>query len=223
MMRSEIRDRILNGLNESTTEPSFWTLSEIDDVIGEGQEFLCEEAKLIKRTALVPFRAGATYYFTASIAPDIMAPYRVWHATNDWRLTPVTMRDLDERTVTWGTVTGDPKLWFPYAWNVFGIWPKPAAAGGVLRVDYVAWPPSLLHDDDQPEMPESDQEHLVLYGIYDGLLKQWDLPRAMVAFSQIVSALPDTLFRSVKELKAADMQVSVGNVRDASDERIQPA
>ena len=210
MTREEIRDRILLGLNETTSDPSFWTLEEVNSVIGDAMEFLAEEAKLIKRTAFVPLREGATYYFTASIAPDIMAPYRVWHSTNDWRLAPVTMSDLDQRSLTWGTVTGDPKLWFPYAWNVFGIWPKPASAGGVLRVDYVAWPPPLLDDGDQPEIPESDQNALVLYGIYDGLLKQWDLQRALAVFSELVTELPTTRYRSMKELKASDMQRSPG-------------
>ena len=210
MTRKEIRDRILLALNESTTDPSFWTLDEIDKLIGEGAEFIAEEAKLIKRTAYVPFREGAMYYFTASIAKDMMAPYRVWHATLDWRLTPLTMRDLDERNTTWSTVSGEPRYWFPYDWNVFGIWPRPAAAGGVLRVDYLAYPPALLDDEDQPEIPESDQDHLVLYGIYDGCLKQWDLPRALASFGKIIDAFPKTRFRSMKELKAADMQVAAG-------------
>ena len=214
MTRAEIRNRILEALNEDASNPSFWTTGEIDLVIQDAMDVLAEEANSIKRTAYVPFREGATYYFTQSIAPDLMAPYRLWHAGLNRRLTPVSVSDLDRKHETWITVQGDPWWWFSHSWNCFGIWPYPAAAGGVLRVDYLAWPRALLDDADEPEFPEADQEQLILYGVYDGLLKQYDLPRAMKLFALFADRLPQARYRKAAELKSSDLRTSADAVRD---------
>lgn len=182
MLRSEIRARIFHGLNESTT-PVFWSTSEMDEVIDEAAEVLAEEAGAIKRTAFVPLQPMQTYYSIRVVAPDVMAPWRVWSYTNGWRLNAVSITALDARHMTWATVTGDPQSWFPVSYETFGIWPTPASAGGVLRVDYLAWPRALLDDDDEPEFPEADHEALVVYGIYDGLAKRWDARRCVEAYS----------------------------------------
>ena len=220
MNRQELRDRILRGLNEDASSPSFWSAAEVNSLIDEGAEVLAEEANSIKRTAFVPFREGATYYYTQSIAPDIMAPTRVWHHTLERRLIPATVMDLDAHNEVWATVNGDPWWWFPVAWNLFGVYPAPAAASGIMRVDYLAWPPALLDDEDEPEIPESDQEQLILYGIYDGLLKQWDLDRAIRIFALFADRLPEARYRKAVELKAVDLQVANVATKDGHVERI---
>jgi hypothetical protein len=186
MIRSQIRDRILSALNESTSSPVHWSTAQIDAVIDEASEVLAEEAKAIRRTAFVARRPGSTYYFTRGIAPDLMAAYRVWLPDVSKRLTAVTIGQLDAQNETWPTVTGDPEYWFPISWDCFGIYPHPSAGGGVLRVDYIAWPRTLLDDSDEPEFREADQDSLVIYGIYDGLMKKWDFPRAMALFNRFI-------------------------------------
>jgi hypothetical protein len=186
MIRSQIRDRILSALNESTSSPVHWSTAQIDAVIDEASEVLAEEAKAIRRTAFVARRPGSTYYFTRGIAPDLMAAYRVWLPDVSKRLTAVTIGQLDAQNELWPTVTGDPEYWFPISWDCFGVYPHPAAGGGVLRVDYLAWPRTLLDDSDEPEFREADQDSLVIYGIYDGLMKKWDFPRAMALFARFI-------------------------------------
>lgn len=220
MRREEIRSRILEALNESAEDPTFWSTDEINRIIGEGMEVLAEEANSIKRTAYIPFREGHTYYYTQSIAKDMMVPYRVWHASLDRRLRPVTTQDLDRFTETWTTVTGDSWCWFIVAWNLFGVFPRAANAGGVMRVDYLAWPREIQDDDEEPEFPEADHEEILLYGIYDGLLKQWDLARAITVFGKFVDLLPGGRYRKATELKASDMTRAVDGLRDFRVDRI---
>jgi len=220
MTRAEIRRRILEGLNDSVESPSFWTTAEIDNLITEGGEILAEEAGSIKRTAFISFREGTQYYYTTAIAPDMMVPYRVFHHSLNRRLSPVSMMELDDHNETWSTVQGDPWWWFPVSWNLFGIYPYPASASGIMRVDYLAWPGALQSDDDEPEIPEADQEQLILYGVYDGLLKQWDLPRALQAFALFAERLPDARYRKAVELKASDFQVAQIGTRTGNVERI---
>lgn len=219
MTRGEIARRILEALNEDATDPTFWTRDEINGVITEAGEVLAEEIGQIKRTAEIPFRAGATFYYTQSIAKDILAPYRLWHATQSWRLAPCTIMDLDRRHETWITVSGDPRYWFPVDWRLFGVWPSPAQPGGVLRVDYLAWARELIDDEDTSEFNESDHDALVLYGVYFGLLKQWDLPRAIAVFAQFVEHIPGALWRK-GELKATDFQRAADPARDGGVDRL---
>lgn len=189
MTRGQIRQRILEALNDSVSSPVFWSTGQIDTLIDEAQEVLAEEIAAFKRTALVGLRPGTQYYYTTGIAPDMMTPYRMRIETENWTLSCVTMTDLDQQYDFWQTTTGSPLWWFPVSWDLFGLYPKAVDGGGVLRVDYLAWPRSLMDDDDEPECPVSDHDALVLYGVYDGLLKQWDGDRAVQVFSLFMQKL----------------------------------
>lgn len=204
MTRGEIRTRILEGLNESATSPVFFSLAQIDAVIEESMEVLTEEVAAIKRTAFIPLRPGTIFYYTRGIAPDIMAPYRIIVPSFDRRLRVSSVADLDRVHERWATVTAPfPDIWFPVSWDLFGVWPGTVAGGGVMEVDYLAWPRRLLDDDDEPELPEPDQEGLVLYGIYEGLLKQWDLERALTLLAMFMERWTDATARAgVRSMQA---------------------
>lgn len=188
MTRQQIRDRILTALNESTTAPVFFSTAQIDSVIDEASEVLAEEAKAIRRSAFVGRQAGATYYSLRGIAPDVMAVTRVWMPDLNRRLTAVGIHELDVQNETWPTVSGDPEFWFSVSWDAIGVYPYPASGGGVLRVDYLAWPRALVDDTDEPEFRESDHEALIFYGVYDGLMKRWDPVRALELFNRFIDA-----------------------------------
>ena len=183
MTRAEIRARIFHGLNEDPSVPVFWSTAEMDQVIDEAAEVLAEEIGAVRRTAHIVLQDSTTYYTLRSLAPDVLAPWRLWHVPSERRLDPVTMEQLDRFHREWIKVDGDPWHWFPLSWDTFGIFPRPSTTGGVLRVDYLAWPRALIQDDEHPEMPEADHEALVTYGIYDGLAKRWDQMAAVTAWS----------------------------------------
>ena len=186
MTRSQIRDRILAALNESTSAPVHWSTAQLDAVIAEAAEVLAEEAKAIRRTAFVGRQAGAIYYFTRTVASDVMAITRVWLPDMSKRLTAVSLAELDTQNVAWSSATGDPEYWFPVSWDCFGVYPHPATSGGLFRVDYLAWPRTLQDDDDEPEFREADHDSLVMYGVYDGLMKKWDVGRALELYQRFI-------------------------------------
>lgn len=188
MTRAQIRDRILRALNESTSAPVFWTTAQLDAVIAEGAEVLAEEAKAIHRSAFIARKEGSTYYFLRGLAPDVMAITRIWLDDLKRRLVAVSLAELDQQNETWPQITGDPEYWFPVSWDVFGVYPHPSTSGGLMRIDYLAWPRTLLDDEDEPEFRESDHEALVLYGVYDGLMKRWDAARALELYNRFLDA-----------------------------------
>ena len=89
-----------------------------------------------------------------------------------------------------------PDWWYSISWDAFGIWPIPTAGGGVLRIDYLAWPETLLSDTDSPMLRETEQDLIVQYGFYDGLARQWEPERAMDIFLQFVGAFKDQEFKN---------------------------
>lgn len=173
----------MSALNEDPDDPIFWSAAEINAVIDEGAEVLCEEAGAVKRTHFLPMLPGCTYYSLQALGPRVMAPWRIWNHTRNRRLEPVSMTDLDQRIIVWNTVTGDPWHWFPVSWDTFGLFPHPSAGGGILRVDTLEWPRALQDDDDEPELMAGDADALVAYGLADGSAKQWDPSTLVLAWS----------------------------------------
>lgn len=206
MKRSEIQSRIADALDD--TDMVFFTSSEINTMIDEGAEILAEQTGNIRRTAYFPLREGTQFYFLRSIAQDIMIPYRIWNFDGTRRLTAFSIQEMDAFAENWLTTTGTPEVWFPVSWDFFGVYPKPAAGGGVMRLDYYAWPRELLDDDDEPEVLESSHDALTYFGVYEGELKQWS-PQAATA--------AQNLFMSYVG-KARDSS-NVGRVQERSFQR----
>lgn len=197
MTRGEIRDRILLALNDATNAPIFWSAGEQDETIQEAQEIVAEEVWAWRRTVRVPKRPGTAYYDLLALAPDCMAPYRVWDAEHEVRLEPITMAQLDSHRQRWLIVQSDfPEYWYPVSWGRFGVFPGIAEGGGTFRVDYLAWPTALRDDDDEPESPESDHDQYVLYGVYLGLIQQHEVARALERFNVFVNQWTDAQARN---------------------------
>ena len=216
MNRGEIRSRILDGLNDPGA--IFWATAEMDEVIEDGMEVMAEEAQSVKRTAFVPFRDGTAYYSLRGIADDVISIYRLRDETNSQNLNPVTLSELDSHNERWVDVAGNPERWFSISWDLFGIYPVPAAGGGIMRVDYFAWPRTLMDDLDEPELSLGDHESLVDYGIYEGLLKRWDFKRAVEALSPFAREVLGAKARDgVNRIEARDMSRSRGATRNATN------
>ena len=180
MTRSEIQARILESIGDDPDLLVFFSQVQLNELVDEAMEVLVEDVRAVRRSALIPLKQGVGFIYTPAIDPDFMAPLRIWNHANQQRLTCLSMTELDAINIRWQQTTATPELWFPVAWDLFGIYPRPASAEGVLRVDYLAWPRSLMDDADRPEIPEATQDALVLYGQYMGCLKKWDAQAAAV-------------------------------------------
>lgn len=185
MTRDEIQQRVLEGIQDDPDTPIFFSETQLARLINEAYEVLAEDSQAIKRTAFVPLKEGVGFYSTPSISADFMAPTRIWNHSLNQRLTCLSMAEMDSLDTRWQTTTGTPQVWFPVSWDMFGIYPRPSTAGGVLRVDYIAWPRSLMDGSDRPELPEASHDALTLYGQYMGCLKKWDAQSAMIPLASL--------------------------------------
>ena len=183
-------------LNESVSSPVFFSTAQIDDVINEAGEILAEEVSAIKRTALTTLRPGSIFYYTQGIAKNIRSIYRLWLPDSNIRLTSLSLKEMDESNEDWMNITGSPRWWIPISHNLFGLYPHAAAGGGTLQVDFLAWPDAMEGDTEESEFMTVDQDSIVLYGLYDGLLKQWNVQRALEIFSLFVDRWTDAIARN---------------------------
>lgn len=185
MNLGDIKNRILSSINDKVDDPVFFTDAQLTALINEGAELIAGETRAVRRSTFLPLRAGESFYGLRALANDVMLPYRVWSHSNNSRLVVTSMEELDQFQQRWQDTPATPEMWFPVSWDLIGLYPRPAQAGGTLRVDYFAWPTSLVVDSDVPERGVHDA--LVLYGSYLGLLKQWDANRALEAFRRLQS------------------------------------
>ena len=180
MNRQQIKTRILNAINDNATTPVFFSTAQLNNLVDEGMEVIAENSRAIHRTAMFALRPGTTFYSLASIASDIMLPVRLWDTTRETRLTALSMQELDKTRARWLQSSGTPEVWFPVSWDLFGLYPATSTSGGLVRMDYIAWPRELIDDNDEPELPLASHDALVLYGAYLGLLKKWDSDNAKI-------------------------------------------
>ena len=203
MTRDEIQDRILEGIGDDPDSPVFFSQTQLSNLIDEACEILTEDVRAVKRTSFVPLKQGVGFIYTPAVDPNFMAPIRVWNHGLDQRLTCLSMTELDAINIRWQETTTTPQVWFPVSWDLFGVYPRPSAAGGVLRIDYLAWPRALLDGADRPELPEATHDALVLYGQYMGNLKKWDSQSAMIPLKAL------QLHKTVAQARSGISRISV--------------
>lgn len=159
-------------------------------------ELIAEEIRALRQQAILITKPGRFWYTTYEISDVCMSPIRLFSYGNNQRLIPLVMSEVDDHYTNWMSVQSEtPQWWYPISFDTFGIWPGPSVGGTPLRVDYLAWPETLSADDDEPVLREIEQDLMVLYGQYDGLIRQWDVERAFDIFNKFASAYRDQRFR----------------------------
>jgi len=196
MNREQMRTRVLDSLNDSSDDPQFWSLAEVDQMLQESQEVLAEEVEACTRTLYVAQRAGCMFYPLRGLGVEVMTPWRLWTHARQHKLWPLSMEELDSYYERWLTVTGGPEWWFLLSWDCIGIWPPPVVGGGLLEIDCYVWPSRLLEDSDEPLYPDADHDWLVRHAEMEGQLKQWDTARALELGMELYKRARDSKARS---------------------------
>lgn len=151
-------------------------------MIDEACEVIAETTRSVLRTLYAPLLPGQRYYQLPALDARMMRPLRIWSHVSNIPLEPISIGELDTVHDQWERTTGEPRYWFPVSWDVIGIWPCAGEGGGLLRIDYQAWPRPLLDDADTIELPESSVDAVLYYGQYMSLLKHYDISQAAEYF-----------------------------------------
>lgn len=187
MDRAALRARIQDSIGETV---GVWlSTSQLNTLIDEAQEVVAEELQSGQRTGLIPLEAGETFFSTLRLPFPVMVPRRLWTPINDRRLVATSMEELDHQHQDWRSDVGDPEAWFPVDWQTFGIWPKSASGGGLIKVTCIVWPDSMEADSDEPDLSGIDEDAIVLYAQYDALLKYYDLNQAGQVLNELLRVI----------------------------------
>jgi hypothetical protein len=218
MIRSDMRRRVLQALNDSVEAPVFFNVDRVNQSLDEGFERLTELAPAVRQELIIPRREGQMLYSIPGLGAPILAPYRIWLPDVRRRLQVVELNDLDARHELWMTVGGTPYWWFPVDWRTFGIWPVPSEGGGVLQIDYYAWGQPLLDDGDEyADLGLEDQELLVFYGECEGYLRQGDVQNAIRLWKQVAGRNADAVAGADLLLNHARDYVRGGRISRSPD------
>jgi len=197
MIRSEVRRRALYMLDEDPTNPVYFTVAEINDLIDEAMEVLSEEVRYQKKTGYVPLRTGCQLYHTLSIDPLCLSPTRVYLMDYEEPLRYTTVLNLSLHENRWMEHTAErPHHWFSLDHQTFGIYPRVTESSGeVLRVDYYTWANPAPSDNAVLPYDDAMLDAVVQYVVYSGLMKRWDIARASDVFADFGSFFQDATFR----------------------------
>ena len=208
MSRSSLREAIQLRLGDP--DGVFMPDASAHILIQEAQELMAEHGPPVMRRIGVPIQANRTFYRLTEFASDAMAPVRIFCPGRSMPLDPTTQEELDAIHSTWMTETGTPSAWFARGWNQFGVWPKAATDGGILRVDYLAWPQVLLHDAAESEYGPEDRETIIAYGWYDGVLLGAQTEEIKPAWEQFQTLLKQGIERRANVMKDRAYRLQAG-------------
>lgn len=197
MTRAEIRTRILRAVNDP--DGVFLPTATANALIGEAADFLAEHRSPVMRRLVLPLKPYWTYYRLTAFAADCILPVRLYNATTGRTIEPCGLDELDALRHKWEETTGDPTRWASRGWSQIALYPCPVTAQGLVYVDYLAWPQTLLHDEASPPFSEGDQEALFLYGWAEALARGNDsasLPAAWKRLMAVVS--PEAAARGLR-------------------------
>lgn len=143
-----------------------FTDAELSQIVNEGLETLAEETLFYERYATIPIMEAQTYYDLRGFTPEVPVEVKsIWSTVrNDW-LTPLDENDLDNR---WEQATGDPLAFFTRGIYWIGVYPRPAATTGFLRVHFAGLPSRFAHTASVlGDLPSDHLPALEDYALYE--------------------------------------------------------
>ena len=175
----ELKDATLRALAENVTAPIAWT----DDQVGRG---LNEALSMFALMAGRP-QGDASLTLIPGVTM-VLVPTTLLHVLEirlaGRLLTKGDVKALEAKRPGWlGDPPGTPREWFPIGRFRFGLYPRPSSALA-LTLRGILQPVDMAADADVPPLTVEDQEALVRYATYYGLLSggEVDLDRALIIY-----------------------------------------
>lgn len=159
-----------------------WKDVDIRDAINEGLDDLSDVTRFYERHVSVPVGNLRTYYDLRGWLPETaLGVTSIWSdVIEDW-LTPVKVSDLRTR---WEQSTGPSRSFFMRGLFWMGVWPKPEATAGFLRVYFAGFAPhfdfpqAVLRDFPDDFVPALEE-----YALYELAAQDGETTRALMHFS----------------------------------------
>lgn len=174
----ELQTDVFRRLEESSSSPQFWNLSDVKGAINAGYEEISETTEWYETSQNVTMGvagganilpasgAGAVYYDLNALLsrPPLRVTY-VWNPNTSQWLIPTTTLELDRDNRLWELALGEPQRFM-----MRGLWwltTYPRRATGVVKVYSTSVPPLLSADGDVPGFDAEYHSALADWAVYD--------------------------------------------------------
>jgi hypothetical protein len=181
MNLSEMRQRVLEHLRESTTSPVGVTNDEVNRYINDGYSEAAEitQAVVEELDLSVPARQNFV-----TLPDNSLAPLTFVDKATGFPIHQIHWTWLDDRDRRWiRRPRQRPSLIAAFGLHEFILYPHYTAAGTITMLHAIV-PVDLASDTDVPLLPEQHHMGLVHYAIFRALVKNADGPRLGRALRQ---------------------------------------
>lgn len=174
MNRGEMRTEVRYLLNESTA--AFWTDTEIDNWLDQGQRDIAVKALCIESTGSITTAAGTREYSYTGLK-CAACEY------NNKTLVAIPIKQIGHRTINGVT----PQYWYEYNGKI-GVDPLPDAVYSIktyLAVDST----DFANDAAVSTLPVIFQSSILLYAFYKGLMKERKFAQAAQIYNIYINEI----------------------------------
>lgn len=168
MTRAEIKEEVFRRLRESASSPVFWTVADVVESINEGYGEISDSSEWYERVKVVDLIKDRPYYDVYSVLDPCFLRIDVGfnETTNRW-LTHTYHSSFDQVDKRWEMRVAEPEHLLFRGLRWLSYWPYKGVATGTIRQYFIAVPPVLCDDADEPGFPEQFHYGLVEYALYD--------------------------------------------------------
>jgi hypothetical protein len=187
---AELQTEVFRRLSESSSDPAFWTATDVKAALNEGYEEMSDASEWYEWNANLPLLSNRTYYDmrTCFGGDTVLTLKQAFNSTTRRWLNPVELRELDCGTNTqWEDVQGEPQSWFIRGLFWLGTFPKQESDSGTMKMYFTALPPALDSDYDEPGFPQDFQYGIVEYALGDLLSQEAETKKALSHFGEYLT------------------------------------
>lgn len=189
MTFEELQVEVFRRLDESSSDPAFWTEDDVKAALNEAYHEISDTSEWYERNANLPLLSHRTYYdLRTAVGSDTVLSIRHGQNSNTRRwLTPADLRELDYHTFNqWEEITGEPQSFFIRGLFWLGTFPKQASDDGHIRLYFTSLPAEMTYDYDEPGFPEEFHYGLVEYALGDLLSQEAETKKALTHYREYV-------------------------------------
>jgi hypothetical protein len=188
MTKAALRTDVFRRLAEVGPEPVFWTVEDVDEAIAAGYAELSDATEWYEQTASLDLLANRPYYDLFTIlGPSFLAVRPIKDAQLARWLQSTHVRALDAHDRRWERHVGPPHRAFLRGLRWLGLSPRVPADRGQVSVRYVALPPPLVEEDDEPGFPEPFHAGIADWALSDLWAQDAETAAALAAWQDYLA------------------------------------
>lgn len=161
MTCADLYGRLLKRIDEDSTSPVYYSISETLWALNAGQRLFVLLTLCLETTDDLPLTAGTAHYRLLGTFSDFLLPLRVRVAgSGGARVRPMRLEELDALTPSWQGTAGSPERYACLGFDHLSIYKQPASSGTSLDVTYARCPAAMVASS-SPEIPEEYHPSLI--------------------------------------------------------------